>query len=107
MSRMITKVQRQVVAEKVASTVRVLELLGFQYEVGPPKNTREKGNKSPRVVRVHVGARGQLRVYNSIRGHTWANEPSGKPIPSVKSIEDLYNYLQKNKRRMLRLKRRP
>lgn len=103
----MTKFQRQVVAEKVASTVRVLELLGFQYEVRPPERSREKGNKSPRVVRVHVGRESQLRVYNSVRGHTWANEPNGKPISSIKSIEDLYDYLRQNKRRMLRLTRRP
>jgi hypothetical protein len=78
--------------EKVASTVRVLELLGFQYTVSPPKNKREKGNKSPRVI-VDVGQAFPLRVYNSIKGDTWANEPSGKPIPQVGSIEELYIYL--------------
>ena len=34
--------QRQVVAEKVSSTVRVLELLGFDYAVLPPKNKRKE-----------------------------------------------------------------
>ena len=85
--------QLQIVAEKVSSTVRVLELLGFDYEITDPKNKREKGNKSPRVVYVDVGESRPLRVYNSIGGHTWANEPNGKPIPDVKSIEDLYIYL--------------
>ncbi|MBK9132080.1 MAG: hypothetical protein IPM20_10670 [Gammaproteobacteria bacterium] len=85
--------QRQIVAEKVASTVRVLELLGFDYKVSAPKNKREKGNKSPRVVYVDVGKQHQLRIYNSVTGHTWANLPNGKPIAQVKSIEDLFNYL--------------
>lgn len=85
--------QRQVIAEKVGSTVRVLELLEFDYQVLPPKNKREKGNKSPRVIYVNVGKSKHLRIYNSTGGHTWANEPNGKPIPEIKSIEDLYAYL--------------
>jgi hypothetical protein len=85
--------QRQIVAEKVASTVRVLELLGLDYEVSAPKNKRKEGNKSPRVVYVKIGKSHPLRVYNSVGGHTWANLPNGKPIPQVKSIEDLFNYL--------------
>lgn len=85
--------QRQIIAEKVSSTVRVLELLGFDYEVCPPKHKREKGNRSPRVVYVDVGKSRRLRVYNSVGGHTWANEPDGTPIAEVKSIEDLYSYL--------------
>jgi hypothetical protein len=85
--------QRQIIAEKVSSTVRVLELLGFDYEVCAPKHKRERGNKSPRVVYVEVGKPQRLRVYNSIGGHTWANEPDGAPIAEVKSIEDLYSYL--------------
>lgn len=85
--------QKQIIAEKISSTVRVLELLGFEYEVSAPKNKREKGNKSPRVVYVDVGESRPLRIYNGVGGHTWANEPNGKPIPEVKNIEDLYNYL--------------
>ena len=85
--------QRQVIAEKVASTVRVLELLGFDYEVTAPKNSRAKGNQSPRVVYVSVGENKRLRVYNGAGGYTWANEPNGKPIKAVKSVEDLYLYL--------------
>jgi hypothetical protein len=85
--------QRQVIAEKVASTVRVLELLGFDYEVTAPKNSRAKGNRSPRVVYVSVGENKRLRVYNGAGGCTWANEPNGKPIKAVKSVEDLYLYL--------------
>jgi len=46
----MNKGQRQIIAEKVASTVRVLELLAFNYEVSAPKNKREKGNRSPRVI---------------------------------------------------------
>lgn len=45
----MNKAQRQVIAEKISSTVRVLELLGLSYEVRAPKNKREKGNSSPRV----------------------------------------------------------
>lgn len=92
----MNRTQRQVVAEKISSTVRVLELLGFEYTVDYPKNTREKGNKSPRVINVNVGEKHPLRVYNSTSGNTWANEPDGTAIKEVKSIEDLYNYLKEN-----------
>ena len=88
--------QTQIIAEKVSSTVRVLELLGFEYEVTAPKNRREKGNKSPRVIYVDVGESRPLRVYNSFGGHTWANEPNGRPIPEVKCVEDLYTYLSES-----------
>lgn len=86
--------QRQVIAEKISSTVRVLELLGFDYEVAKPRNERRNGNRSPRVVYVDVGDRRPLRVYNSASGSTWANSPNGTPIPEVKSIEDLFSYLR-------------
>ena len=86
--------QRQVVAEKISSTVRVLELLEFDYVVSGPKNPRRKGNRSPRVVSIDVGRARKLRVYNGTTGSTWANESNGKPIASVKSIEDLYCYLK-------------
>ena len=89
----MNKGQRQIIAEKVGSTVRALELLGFNYEVSAPKNKRDKGNKSPRVVYVDVGKSARLRIYNSVDGFTWANEPNGKPISSIRSIEDLYRYL--------------
>ena len=85
--------QRQIIAEKVSSTVRVLELLGLDYQVSAPRNKRGKGNRSPRVIYVDVGKSQKLRVYNSVNGNTWANEPNGKPIPEVKSIEDLHAYL--------------
>jgi hypothetical protein len=91
--------QRQIIAEKVGSTVRVLELLEFNYEVCAPKNKREKGNRSPRVVHVDIGKSQPLRIYNSLGGNTWANEPNGKPIPRVKSIESLYNYLSELRER--------
>lgn len=87
--------QRQVIAEKISSTVRVLELLGFDYTVSDPKNKREKGNRSPRVIYVDVGEKNSLRIYNGMNGSTWANEPSGKAIPEIRSVEDLYNYLVK------------
>lgn len=89
----MNKGQRQIIAEKIGSTVRILELLGYSYEVCAPKNKRKEGNKSPRVVYVDVGQSQQLRVYNSIGGHTWANNPDGKPIAGVKTIEDLYVHL--------------
>jgi len=86
-----------VIAEQVASTVRVLELLGFQYRVLPPRHERSGGNKSPRVVYVYATAdcneeHLRLRIYNSAGGHTWANKPDGTPI-DVGSVEDLYDYL--------------
>lgn len=87
--------QRQVIAEKVSSTVRVLELLGLNYRVSGPKRKRERGNKSPRVVYVDIGEARPLQIYNSPNGHTWANKPSGKPIPDIKSNEDLYTYLSR------------
>jgi hypothetical protein len=85
-----------VLAEKIGSTVRVLELLELQYEVGPPRHKRERGNQSPRVVYVKVGD-GNLRVYNNVKGHTWANEPDGTPT-GVRSIEELYSYLIERQR---------
>lgn len=85
--------RRQVIAEKISSTVRALELLGFDYKVGAPKNKRKKGNRSPRVIYVNVGKSQPFRIYNSATGNTWANEPSGKPIPGVGSVEELYQYL--------------
>jgi hypothetical protein len=85
--------QRQIIAEKISSTVRVLELLGLNYRVSAPKNQREKGNKSPRVVYVDIGETRPLRIYNSVSGHTWANRPNGKPIPEIRSNEDVYNFL--------------
>jgi hypothetical protein len=87
--------KRQVIAEKIASTVRILELLGFHdYEVTAPRNQREKGNACPRVVRVDIGADARLRIYNSGGGHTWANMPDGKPIRGIGSIEDIYTFLK-------------
>lgn len=91
--------QRQIIAEKVGSTVRVLELLEFNYEVSAPRNKRENGNRSPRVIYVDIGKSQRLRIYNSFGGSTWANEPNGKPIPTVKSIESLYIYLSELRER--------
>jgi len=85
--------QRQVIAEKVSSTIRVLELLGFEYDVSGPKNMRRKGNSSPRVVYVRRGESLLLRVYNNAGGSTWANKADGAPIATIGSIEDLYEYL--------------
>jgi hypothetical protein len=86
--------ERQIIAEKVSSTVRVLELLGLDYSVSAPRNVRRKGNRSPRVINVWLGGGKPLRVYNGVGGHTWANEPSGKPIPLIGSVEELYQYLK-------------
>lgn len=90
----MNKGQLQIIAEKVSSTIRVLELLRLDYEVSAPKNNRKDGNRSPRVVYVNVGKKAPLRVYNSAAGHTWANAPDGAPIPEVKSVEDLFIYLK-------------
>jgi hypothetical protein len=87
---------RQIIAEKVASTVRILELLGLDYSVGAPKRAKVKGNKSPRVVSVNTSSDGLIRIYNGVKGNTWANREDGKPLRGVKSIEDLYNYLRGN-----------
>lgn len=100
----MNRAQRQIIAEKIGSTVRVLELLGLQYSVSAPKNTRKKGNKSPRVIAIEVPA---IRVYNSIGGHTWANKADGEPISQVGSIEDLHSYLSAVLRRTKRSSQRP
>ncbi len=90
--------QRQIIAEKVAATVRVLEMLGLNYTVSAPKLPKKKGNKSPRVVTVDLGRTNKLRVYNGRGGSTWANFGNGTPIPSIKSNEDLYEFLKENHR---------
>ena len=89
----LTKGQRQIIAEKVSSTVRVLELLGFDYEVSAPRHKKEKGNKSPRIIRASRGNKYLFTVYNNISGNTWGNLANGKPIP-MGSNEDLYTYLR-------------
>jgi len=88
--------ERQIIAEKNASTIRVLELLGFEYDVKPPRQQRVKGNKSPRVVHVKVGGKEVVRVFNSAEGYTWANLADGTPL-RVGSVESLYKYLSENK----------
>jgi hypothetical protein len=90
----MNRAQRQVIAEKVSSTVRVLELLQLDYSVLRPERKKDKRNRSPRVVRVDAGKLRGVRIYNSYKGGTWANERGGKPIPQVKSVEDLYDYLK-------------
>jgi hypothetical protein len=87
--------ERQVIAEKIGSTVRVLELLGYHdYVVTAPKHQREKGNSSPRVVRVDIGRDAPLRIYNGMRGQTWANMPDGSPIPGIVTVYDIYHFLK-------------
>jgi hypothetical protein len=82
----MNKGERQVIAEKI----RILELLGFDYQVSAPKHKREKGNKSPRVnFCVDIGDIHPLRIYNSAGDHTWANLPNGKPIAAVGTVEEL------------------
>ena len=87
----MNKSKRQVIAEKVASTVRILELLGLQYEVR--NNKKKKGGRSPRVIEARLDSNRSLWIYNSAGGSTWANKINGTPISSVHSIEDLYQYL--------------
>jgi hypothetical protein len=100
--------QRQIIAEKISSTVRVLELLGFEYEVSRFKTKRKKGNKSPRVVYVYAGDRRpknlRLRIYNSISGNTWANRRDGTPVKDVGTVEELYDYLSSHPLLKLRAK---
>ena len=77
----------------------MLQFLEFHaYEVRGPRNMREKGNSSPRVVSVNVGKSRPLLIYNSTRGNTWANQPNGEPVSGVQSIEPLYSYLSEMKR---------
>jgi hypothetical protein len=103
----MNKAERQVIAEKVSSTIRVLELLGFEYQVLRPRNERKKGNKSPRVIYVYAGGDPKpnnlrLRIYNSAGGHTWANRADGKPIKDIGTIEELYDWL--SERPLLKLR---
>lgn len=104
----MNKGQRRIIAEQVASTVQVLELLGLQYRVLPPRNERKGGNKSPRVVYVYAAPECReedlrLRIYNSAGGDTWANKPDGTPV-AVGSVEDLYAYLSARPSLKLRVK---
>ena len=106
----MNKGQRRVKAEQVASTVLMLELLGLQYRVSPPRNERRGGYKSPRVVYVYAGADFKdedlrLRIYNSPGGHTWANNADGTPVVGVGSVEKLYEYLTRHRTLKRRLKR--
>lgn len=55
--------ERQVIAEKMASTVRALALLGVQYAVTPPRNEWKRGNTLPRVVHVIEAERELLRCH--------------------------------------------
>jgi hypothetical protein len=87
------KAHRQIIAEKISSTVRVLELLGFEYEVAGPKKLKASGNKSPRVVTVMHAGGPALRVYNGIGGHTWANWANGEQAKGIDSPETLYLFL--------------
>lgn len=89
----MNKGQRQIIAEKIASTVRVLELLGFDHEVAGPKRPKAKGNKSPRVVTIKINDRPVPRVYNGVSGHTWANWANGDQALGIGSIEDLHLHL--------------
>src|SRR4051812_16313141 len=99
--------QRQVIAEKIGSTVRMLELVGFHdYEVTSPRNQRKGGNASPRVVRVNIGQKNPLRIYNGTRGSTWANGPDGEPIRGIVHVDDLYNYFRALKNRQQPRKRK-
>jgi hypothetical protein len=91
--------RRQIIAEKVSSTVRSLDLLGLDYSVSAPKKTRKKGNRSPRVITIESGIDSGLRIYNGIEGHTWANEATGRPVPGIGNIEDLYAYLRRRQQK--------
>jgi hypothetical protein len=101
--------QRQIIAEKVASTIRVLELLGFEYQVSRARKERKKRNSSPRVVNVYAGGESRpenlrLRIYNNAEGYTWANTADGSPVKEVGSVEELYGYLSSHPGLKLRIK---
>jgi hypothetical protein len=87
------RAHRQIIAEKISSTVRILELLGFEYEVAGPKRLKASGNKSPRVVTVMHAGVPVLRVYNGTGGHTWANRANGEQAKGIDSPETLYLFL--------------
>ena len=87
----------QIIAEKVSSTIRVLELLQLEYTVSAPKRERVSGNQCPRVVHTKVGSK-SIRIYNSKTGNTWATESDGTPISDVKSVESLHFYLSSRKK---------
>jgi len=89
--------QREIIADRISSTVRVLELLCFDYEVSAPRLKRKEGNKSPRIIRVYAGKKYLLTAYNDVKGNTWANQANGKPIPGLGSIENLCNYLRRRR----------
>ena len=89
----MNKAHRQIIAEKISSTVRVLELLSFEYEVTGPKKLKAAGNKSPRVVTIKLAGEPVLRVYNGAGGHTWANWVNGDQAKGIDSPEGLYAVL--------------
>ncbi|MEJ1962666.1 MAG: hypothetical protein WDO56_14420 [Gammaproteobacteria bacterium] len=97
MSKKLSQVARQVVAEKISSTVRVLELIGLDYRVADPQRQKSVGNRSPRVVTVLIDGRDVMRVYNGVKGATWANWVDGEPVRGIGSPEDLYVLLSKSK----------
>ncbi len=70
----MSKKRRQVIAEKIASTVRILELLDLQYEV---RDNKKKDGKSPRVIQAHIDSKRGVLIYNSTGGSTWANRTDG------------------------------
>jgi hypothetical protein len=97
MPKKLSRVARQVVAEKISSTVRVLELIGLDYRVADPKRQKLVGNRSPRVVTVMIGGNDAIRIYNGVKGATWANWSDGEPVRGIGSPEDLYALLSKPK----------
>ena len=92
------KSEREIVTEKVVSTVRMLEGLEFDYCVSGPKQKRKSGNQYDRVVTISLGNGDVLAFYNHATGRTWASGKDG-PVPEVKSIEGLETYLKKVRRR--------
>lgn len=97
MSQKLSWVACQVVAEKVSSTVRVLELIGLDYRVANPQRQKLAGNRSPRVVTVLIDGLDAMRVYNGVKGATWANWVDGEPVRGIGSPDDLYVLLSKTK----------
>jgi hypothetical protein len=94
----MNRAQRQVIAEKISSTVRVLELLGFEYTVPDPRHERVGGNRSPRVIHVDVGEKTRLRVYNGVSGGTWAYAPVDRFIADRRNLSVWVRFRRKRSR---------
>lgn len=94
----MSKSEQEIVTDKIVSTARTLEELGFDYSVTGPKQDRKKGNQYLRIVTIQIGDGQVIAFYNPAKGRTFASDKSGV-IRGVKSIEDLAKHLKKLRRR--------